>query len=86
MHAYQLTKWQLRLKRAKTSIPHGTASRYINLLCRCLLCKKAWREAHLRYMHSHPEQQLRHRLYMWHKNNSNKTNGVLVLDSKQKQD
>lgn len=43
---------------------HGTTNGYSNLRCRCELCTEAWRQYHLVYMHSHPEQLERHSDYM----------------------
>ena len=45
-----------------SNIPHGTAGGYSNHRCRCEQCRKAWREAHLRYMRAHPEQQEKNRI------------------------
>lgn len=42
---------------------HGTVHGYGNLNCRCRACCEANTEAHREYMHSHPEQQERHRRY-----------------------
>lgn len=52
---------------------HGTVNGYCNLQCgrqsdgsprrACMPCKEAWREKHLHYMQTHPEQYERHAEY-----------------------
>lgn len=57
-----------RFLRNKQDPRHGTANGYSNLGCRCKRtpaghpghpdgCTGAWRDQHLVYMHSHPEQR-----------------------------
>jgi hypothetical protein len=43
---------------------HGTVNGYSNLHCRCNYCREAWRQYHLVYMHTHPEQRERHSKWM----------------------
>lgn len=76
------TPAELRAYRARSTIKHGTASRYTNCQCRCGACKKAWRIAHLKYMHRNPQQQDRHRKYMAevHAHNRAKKVGICILE------
>jgi len=36
---------------------HGSVNGYVNYLCRCQRCRKAWAKYHKAYMDRHPEQQ-----------------------------
>ena len=40
---------------------HGSTNGYLNHRCRCVRCRAAWADWHLRYMHANPEQQERSR-------------------------
>jgi hypothetical protein len=47
--------------RANLSDPrHGTVNGYTNLVCRCVDCTAAWRDAHRNYMHADPARSALH--------------------------
>jgi hypothetical protein len=41
---------------------HGSVNGYVNYLCRCQRCRKAWAKYHKAYMDRHPEQQEKARM------------------------